>query len=248
VRGFRREPGVALIAIAILALGIGANTAVFSIVNPLLLRPLPFPDADRLVWIANSGTTGLSGRTFRVDWFEELRGKNRSFEEMGAYFAFFGYGGHTLTGRGEPERLVAVDISPQFFDVLGVKPAIGRMFTANEHKRAGPRAVLLGHGLWQRRFAGDPAVVGTAVTINNVAVTIAGVMPATFDFRPSSRRGRTWTHSFPRTSTRRAHGATRSRWSAASSPASRWQRRGRSSPRWYRSCCKRVPICGASAS
>jgi putative ABC transport system permease protein len=79
LRGFRREPVVALIAVAILALGIGANTVVFSIVNPLLLRPLPFPNADRLVWIANLGTTGLSGRTYRVDVFEEFqRSQNRS--------------------------------------------------------------------------------------------------------------------------------------------------------------------------
>jgi hypothetical protein len=108
LRGFRREPGIAIIAIVILALGIGANTAVFSIVNPLLLRPLPFPNADRLVWIANIGSSGLSGRTYRVDIFEESRWHARSFEDLTAYFAFFGYGGHTLTGRGEPERLIAV--------------------------------------------------------------------------------------------------------------------------------------------
>jgi putative ABC transport system permease protein len=113
---FRREPGVSLIAIVILALGIGANTAVFSIVNPLLLRQLPFPNAERLVWIANTGTSGgLSGATFRVDWYEEFLRNNQSFESLAAYFAFFGYGSYTLTGRGEAERLVGVDVGPQFF-------------------------------------------------------------------------------------------------------------------------------------
>ena len=182
LRGFRREPGLALIALAILALGIGANTAVFSIVNPLVLRPLPFPNADRLAWIENSGTSGLSGRTFRVDVFELFQRNVQSFERLSAYFAFFGYGGHTLTGRGEPERLMAVDVAPQFFEVLGVQPALGRLFTPDEHKRSGPRAVVLGHGLWQRRFAADRGLVGNAITINGEPVTVVGVMPAEFDF------------------------------------------------------------------
>src|SRR5215210_7332260 len=142
IRGFRREPAMVLVAVLILALGIGANTAVFSIVNPLLLRPLPFPDADRLVWIANTGTTGLSGRTYRVDVFEEFQRNSRLFEALSAYFAFFGFGGQTLTGRGEPERLMAVDVGPRFFEVLGVQPAMGRLFTPEEHHRGGPRAAL----------------------------------------------------------------------------------------------------------
>ena len=129
LRGCRKEPGVALVAVLILALGIGANTAVFSIVNPIVLRPLPFPDSERLVWMANTGTTGLSGQTYRVDLYEEIARSARSFEELSAYFAFFGFGGQTLTGRGEPERLIAVDVAPRFFEVLGVQPASGRLFT-----------------------------------------------------------------------------------------------------------------------
>ena len=124
LRVFRREPGVSVIAIIILALGIGANTAVFSIVNPLLLRQLPFPEADRLVWIANTGNSGLSGATFRVDWYDEFQRNNRSFESLSAYFAFFGYGSYTLTGHGDPERLVGVDVAPRFFETLGVSPAL----------------------------------------------------------------------------------------------------------------------------
>ena len=182
LRGFRREPGLALIATLILAVGIGANTAVFSIVNPLLLRPLPFPESDRLVWIANTGTTGLSGATYRVDLYEEMARSTRSFQELTAYFAFFGFSGRTLTGRGEPERLMAVDLAPRFFEVLGLQPASGRLFTPEEHRRGGPRAALLTHALWQRRFAGDPSLVGSAITINLQAVTVVGIMPASFDF------------------------------------------------------------------
>jgi predicted permease len=192
LRGFRREPGVAATAIAILALGIGANTAVFSIVNPLLLRPLPLRDADRLVWISNTGSAGsLSGATFRVDWYEAFLRNTRSFQDLGAYFAFFGYGSYTLTGRGEPERLVAVDVAPRFFEVLGVQPALGRLFTAGDHQHSaaavtgespGPPSALLGHGLWQRRFGSDPGIVGTSITINGAPVTVVGVLPAAFDF------------------------------------------------------------------
>jgi predicted permease len=182
LRGFRREPMVALIAIVILALGIGANTAVFSIVNPLVLRPLPFPESDRLVWIANTGTTGLSGQTYRVDLYEEFARHNRSFQELGAYFAFFGFNSTTLTGRGEAERLIAVPVGPRFFEVLGVQAGSGRLFSETEHHQGAPPAVILTHGLWQRRFGGDPAVVGSALTINGAATTVVGIMPAEFDF------------------------------------------------------------------
>jgi predicted permease len=182
LRGVRREPTVSVIAVLILAIGIGANTAVFSIVNPLVLRPLPFPDSDRLVWVANTGTTGLSGRTYRVDVFEELQRNSKSFQELTAYFAFFGFGGQTLTGRGDPERLMAVDVAPRFFEVLGVQAAHGRLFTAAEHHASGPAAALLSDGLWRRRFGADPSLVGNTITINNRAVTVVGIMPADFDF------------------------------------------------------------------
>jgi predicted permease len=181
-RGFRREPLVTLVSIVILALGIGANTAVFSIVNPMLLRPLPLPDADRLVWIANTGAGGTSGRTYRVDVFEELARNARSFESIAGYFAFFGFGGQTLTGRGDPERLHAVDVSPRFFEVLGIQPRRGRLFTADEHTNGGPRAAIVGHGLWQSRFGGDPSIVGRSITINGRSVTVVGLLPAGFDF------------------------------------------------------------------
>ena len=183
VRGLVREPGHSFVAILILAIGIGANTAVFSVVNPLVLKPLPFRDADRLVWIANTGRgEGLSGKTFRVAAYEELARNNRSFESMSAYFAFFGYFSYTLTGRGDPERLTGVQVAPGFLGQLGVQPQLGRGFTGDEWKLNGPNATLLTAGLWKRRFGGDPAIVGKALTINESTYTVVGVLPDNFDF------------------------------------------------------------------
>lgn len=182
MRGFRRNPGVSALAVLILALGIGANTAVFSIVNPLLLRPLPLTDADRLVWIANTENRGMSGATYRVDWYEEFRRHSTSFADIGAYFAFTGFFSRTMTGDGAPERLATVDIAPGFLSLLGVEPAAGRFFVADEHRGPTVKAIVLSHGFWQRRFAGDPAIVGRAITINNSAVEVVGILPDTFDF------------------------------------------------------------------
>lgn len=183
IRGFLREPGYSLVAILILAIGIGANTAVFSVVNPLVLKPLPFRDADRLVWIANTGRgEGLSGKTFRIAAYEELARSNRSFESITGYFAFFGYISYTLTGSGEPERLSGVHVAPGLLEQLGVRPQLGRGFAGDEWTAGGPGAVLLTDGLWRRRFGADRAIVGTSVTINENPYTITGVLPADFDF------------------------------------------------------------------
>jgi predicted permease len=185
LRGFRREPGFTLIAVAILALGIGANTAVFSVINPLLLRPLPFRDGQQLMWIENQekgAEGGLSGRTFQVGQFEEIARNNQSFDDMSAYFAFFGFFQFTLTGHGEAERLAGVPVAPRFFEVLGVQPAAGRLFTSAEHAKNAATAILLSHRLWQARFNGDPSIVGQALTINNQPFTVVGILPADFDF------------------------------------------------------------------
>jgi predicted permease len=182
-RGLRRDPGFALVAVVILTLGIGANTAVFSVVNPLLLRPMPFPDADRLVWIEpDEDGGGMSGATYPVAVFEEMQRQSRSFERISAYFAFFGYDAFKLTRAGNAERLVGVPVAPGFFELLGVPPALGRLFTAQETVPGGPRAVILTHALWERRFARDASIVGRVLTINNEPVTVVGVLPADFDF------------------------------------------------------------------
>jgi predicted permease len=181
-RTLRRNPGFTVFAILIVGLGIGASSTVFSIVNALLLRPLPFRDPSRLVWIANQDTSGLSGQTTQVAAMTDLRERNQSFSDLAAYFAFYGVGDANLTGQGEPERLSGVPVSENFFPLLGVEPELGRQFTAEECKWNGPKAALLSHGLWERRFASDPRIVGRALTINDQPVTVAGVLPASFDF------------------------------------------------------------------
>ena len=125
----------------------------------------------------------MSARTTRVDTFNAWREQNKSFEALAAYFAFFDFvRRQTLTGAGEPERLRAVGVSDNFLDVLGVPLALGRNFTAEECRFNGPRVAILSHAFWQRRFDGDPDVVGRALTLNNKPMTIVGVLPATFDF------------------------------------------------------------------
>lgn len=183
LRSFRRDLGFFSAAVLIIALGIGANTAIFSVVNALLFRPLQFPASDRLVWIANTGPEAdLSSRTSRVANYADWRSMNRSFEELTSYFAFFDYGSYNLIGVGEPERLVGVGVDRNFLSFLGVRPILGRNFNAEECRWNGTPAVILTHGLWQRRFGADPAVIGRTITLNDRSVAVIGVLPAAFDF------------------------------------------------------------------
>ena len=182
VRTLRRDAGFTTFAVLIAGLGIGASATVFSVVNTLLLRPLPFAEPQQLVWIANRETSGLSGQTTQVGHMLDLRERTQSLSAVAGYFAFYGVGDNLLSGRGEPERLSGVPVSDNFFDVLGVKPLLGRVFNAEECKWQGPKAVMLGYGLWQRRFASDRAIVGSALTLNDEAYTVVGVLPASFDF------------------------------------------------------------------
>jgi predicted permease len=183
VRRLWKAPMFSLMVIAILAVGIGANTAIFSIVNGVVLRALPLGDADRLVWIApTTAHEGLSERTYPVRIVEEMQRSASSLDGLSPYFAFFGYANYTLTGRGDAERLIGVPVGPGFFELLGVALAMGRTFTADELRQNGPGAVLLTHASWQRRFGGDPAIVGRAITVSDKSMTVAGVLPASFDF------------------------------------------------------------------
>lgn len=191
-RMLMNKPGFTLIAVLTLGLGIGANTAVFSVVNALLLRPLPFRDPERLVWIASGASKAssglvaaeadLSGVTTQVGNFSDWRNMNLSFEDLAAYFAFFDYGSYTMTGSGEPENLKGVGVSQNFLELLGVSPIIGRGFVDDECVWQGKPAVLLSHGFWRRRFGSDPAIVGQSITLNNEATTVVGVLPPSFDF------------------------------------------------------------------
>jgi predicted permease len=182
VRTLRRDGGFATFAILIAGLGIGASTTVFSVVNTLVLRPLPFAEPDQLVWIANRDVSGLSGQTTQVGHMLDLRQRTQSLSAIGGYFAFYGVGDNLLSGTGEPERLSGVPVSENFFDVLGVRPELGRVFTAEESAWNGPKAVLLANGLWRRRFNADPGIVGRSVTLNDRPHTVVGVLPASFDF------------------------------------------------------------------
>ncbi len=185
LRGLRRDPAFFSAALAIVALGIGANTAIFSLVNGILFRPLPFQEAGRLVWIANAeaGDGGLSSVTTRVGTYLDWRRLNQSFEDLTNYFAFFDYGTYTLTGNGEAERLSGVGVAQNFLPFLGVRPALGRNFEPAETTDNAALAVILTDGLWRRRFGADPGVIGRGMTLNDSAATVIGVLPADFDFR-----------------------------------------------------------------
>src|SRR5262249_15653366 len=144
--------------------------------------PLPFPGSERLVWIANTGTAGLSSLTTRVNNYLDWQRMNSSFEELAAYFAFFDYGTYNMVGAGDPERLVGVGVSQNFLRFLGVEPIFGRNFVAPECGWNGRPAVILTHALWQRRFASDPSIIGRSIRLNDKVTTVVGVLPPTFDF------------------------------------------------------------------
>ncbi len=177
-RGMRRDAGFTTFVILIAGLGIGASSTIFSVVNALLLRPLPFHDPDRLVWIANEEWSTQVGN------FLDFRARNKSFSDMAGFNSFYSVGDVEMTGAGEPERLTSVPVTQNFFPLLGVQPSIGRSFTVDEcqGKSSTPPAALLSYGFWQRRFASDPEMVGRKLMLNNKPVMVVGVMPASFDF------------------------------------------------------------------
>jgi len=168
----RRNPGFTFVAVLTLALGIGAITAIFSVVNAVLLRPLPYRDPDRLVIVPNA-----EGRDF-LRWREQAK----AFEKMAAYSG----GVVILTGSGEPERLEAGLVSADLFATLGVAPALGRAFSPQEDTVVGAPVVILSNSLWRRRFGSDPQVIGRALTIDNQSRTIIGIMPPGFRFLGNS--------------------------------------------------------------
>jgi predicted permease len=190
IRTLRRDYGFATITVLILALGIAANTAVFSVVNTVLLRPLPFPDAHQLTWFSSGRDSiakgrdagGLSGVTYTVDAYEEFQRRNHSFQRVAGYNPFFGNSEYTLTGRGEPQQVTGVMVAGNFFETLQIQPEVGRLFTPEECKKGGRGAVLLSNAFWQRQFAGDPGIVGQSLILSKQSVTVVGVLPADFDF------------------------------------------------------------------
>ncbi|HKW63517.1 MAG TPA: ABC transporter permease [Candidatus Acidoferrum sp.] len=183
-RTMRKDYGFALFAILIVGLGVGASCTIFSVLNTILIRPLPFKAPERLVWMANhtDETDNMSGKTVQVNYLVEYRKRNKSFEDLGAYMAFYGPGDAKLIGDGQPERLTSVPVSQNFFPLLGVEPQVGRQFSAEECVWNGPRVAMLSDGLWRRKFAADPNIVGKALKFDGGPVTIVGVLPASFDF------------------------------------------------------------------
>jgi len=179
VRGMRRNAGSTLFAILIVGLGIGGASTVFSVVNALLLRPLPFRDPGQLVFISNG-----ENYSTQAEQFSDLRDQNRSFSDLAGWSGYYRAGDSELTGTGEPERLTSVPVTQNLFPLLGVEPAFGRSFTREEceGKYSAPTAMLLSNSFWRRRFASDPTVVGKKLTLNDQPVTVIGVLPASFDF------------------------------------------------------------------
>ncbi len=175
VKALLKTPLFTTIAIATVALGIGANTAIFSVVNAVLLRPLPYKDPGRLVSLLeeseNGEVDGVSLPNF-LDW----RDQNQVFEQMAAYR----WQAFNLTGIEDPQLLDGWYVSSDFFPVLGVNPILGRTFLPEEDKADGTRVVLLSYRLWQRQFGGDPNLIGQTVTINAQDYTVVGIIPRDF--------------------------------------------------------------------
>jgi predicted permease len=181
-RTLRRDAGFTTFAILIAGLGIGASATVFSVVNAVLLRPLPFKDSGRLVWIGNVADDRVSEWTLQVNNVLDLRQQSKSFSDIAGYFGFSKVGDNKITGDGDPVRLTGASVSCNFFPLLGVAAYSGRLFSADECRWNGPKAVLLSYGLWKTRYASDPGVIGRRLTINETPVTVIGIMPESFDF------------------------------------------------------------------
>ena len=183
VRVLARQPGVTLIAVLTLALGIGANSAIFSAVNAILLRPLPYEDPERLVtvWESRPGEGVIDNVASPADFLDWTR-MNATFEAMAAMTTT----SVDLTGNGEPEKFFAGAVSPPFFDILRVRPILGRTFLPEEGIIGRPRVVILGHRLWATRFGSDPSIVGRALMLNGNPFEVVGVLPASFEFPDDS--------------------------------------------------------------
>jgi putative ABC transport system permease protein len=188
LRLLRRNTGFSAVAVLTLALGIGANAAIFTVVNAVVLAPLPYPTANRLVRVWDSfPAIGFPRANSNALEFVRLRQGSRTLSQVAAY----GGGTATLTGHGTPERVVAGRFSSNLLDVLGARPMLGRGFRADEEDASHAAVAILSHRLWQRRFASDPAIVGRAITLDGRACTVVGVMPAEFrtplDLKSSAR-------------------------------------------------------------
>lgn len=178
--GFRRlarSPGFTAVALLSLAIGIGANTAIFSIANTLLLRPLPYKDANRLVILWNrSPGLGITQDWFSTAQYFDIKTQHHGFEEVAIAIG----GNENLTGDGEPERVGTIHVSSNLLPMLGVEPARGRLFVSSEDAKGSARTAVLGYGMWVRRYGSDPDVIGKSLTINGSTYQVIGILPASF--------------------------------------------------------------------
>ncbi|MPZ21177.1 MAG: FtsX-like permease family protein [Luteitalea sp.] len=179
-RSLRKSPAFTAAAVLTLAIGIGGNTAMFSVIHGVLLRPLDYPDPDRLVYIARDNPDEGTDSRFSLERLEVVRGMAQSYAGLGAFLA------HpedvTLSGKGGPEALKGARVSANFLDVLGVRPALGRSFLAEEDTVGGAPVAMISAELWRRRFGGDASLAGKTANLNSTAYTIVGVLPAAFQF------------------------------------------------------------------
>jgi predicted permease len=183
LRTLRRDRAFTMVSVLILGLGIGANIVVFSVVNTILLRPLPFRDPQQLVWIAPPPQKcGMSCATYSADAYDEFRTLSHSYQGVTGYMAFTGADNLRLTGKGEPQPATGIEVIGNFFEVLGVQPATGRLFTAQEALHGAHPVALLTYPWWRRQFNADPDIVGKEIDLNGRPVTVVGVLPPSFDF------------------------------------------------------------------
>ncbi|HEX7173829.1 MAG TPA: ABC transporter permease [Pyrinomonadaceae bacterium] len=182
LRGLWRQPAFTLVAVCSLALGIGANTAIFSLVNAVLLKPLPFADSERLVMVwEDASVIGAPRDSVAPANFVDWKTQNQVFDEM----AVLSWQSFNITGDGEPERVTAYAVTANVFPLLGTEPALGRHFLPEENEPGTAKVAMLSHGLWQRRYGGDPSIVGRDIMLNGEKRTVVGVMPQGFQFLQS---------------------------------------------------------------
>jgi len=172
-----KNPGMTFVVILALALGIGANTAIFSVVNAVLLRPLPYQESERLVFL-NERSPVLDEMSISYPNFTDWRNQNHVFEKIGVY----NRNSYNLTGAGEAERIVTGQVSADLFAALRVSPLLGRLFTNDEDKPGATPVVVLSYGLWQRRFGGQTNILNQQLTFNGKSYTVIGVMPQGFQY------------------------------------------------------------------
>jgi len=199
-----KRPVLTAITVLTLALGIGANSAIFSVVNAVLVRPLPFPDADRLIMVEpRNNSNGETGGVLSPPDFKDLRERNSTFQQLASFQSIT----MTLTGDGsDSERVLTGRVSSGFFEAFGIQPLNGgRVFSPDEEKEGANGVVILSHSLWQQRYGADPEIVGKTINLNGQATTVVGVMPESFQYPREAKMWVPMSLYSPQMSVRRYH-------------------------------------------